>query len=77
MNEKELFSYYEIENTISEYCSSVTGRYLTEDIAKENLKDKCDWYCDNGTGTIYQVWFTVDDNGIIKRHREKVYSKRW
>lgn len=67
------FEFYEIENTISEYYSSMSGRYITLDLAKEALKTKCDWYREKGTGTIYRCRYTVEPDGSVTLERTKVY----
>lgn len=68
------FEYYEIKNTVSEYNSSTTGRYITLDLAKEALKTKCDWYRDYGTGTIYRCRYTVEPDGSVTVEKTKVYD---
>lgn len=52
---KLILTYYELENTVDEYHSRVTGRYTTFEAAKEDLKNHCDWYCSLGTGRICKV----------------------
>lgn len=54
-SKEPIFTYYELENTINEYHTRVTGRYTTFEAAKEDLKNHCDWYCSLGTGRIYKV----------------------
>lgn len=68
-----VFEYYEIENTKDEWSSRVSGRYATEEIAREALKDKSDWYRPNGTGTIYKVSFITKANGEVDKYREEIY----
>lgn len=67
------FEYYEIENTVSERSSSITGRYIALTFAKEALKTKSDWFRDMGTGTIYRCRYTVALDGSVKLERTKVY----
>ena len=74
--EKRLFTkYYEIENSVSEYKSQVTGIYTTYDAAIKALADKCDWYRPKGTGTIYEVSLIQTNNGYLEKSREVVYRK--
>ena len=71
-----VFEYYEIENTVSEYVSKVTGRYTTEECAREALKNTCDWYRAKGTGTIYKVLFKVMSDGLIIRDRTEIFRSK-
>lgn len=71
-----VFEYYEIENTVSEYESRVTGRYTTEERAREALKTACDWYRAKGTGTIYKVSFKVMSDGLIIRDRTEIFRSK-
>lgn len=68
-----VFTYYEIKNSTDERSSTVTGRYATEEIALEALKDKCDWYRPLGTGTIYKVNLRTKSDGTIEMSREEIY----
>ena len=45
--------FYYIENTVNEQRSMPTAYFDTLDEAKEGIKHCADWYCCNGTGTIY------------------------
>lgn len=66
--------YYEIENTVSEWDSTVTARYLTLDEAKEGLKNCCDWFMHKGTGTIYEVIIKRGtDDSRLNYSRNRVY----
>ena len=71
-----IFEYFEIYNTIDEWNSESSGKYMTLDAAKEALKDCCNWYAPKGTGTIYRVWFTSKANGAVYEHSEEVYRRR-
>ena len=75
-NERKLmFEYFEIENTINERNSMVTARFEKFDQAKEDLKNRSDWYCDKGTGRIYHVVGTVNKTtGAIDIKREQVWK---
>lgn len=68
---QNVFEYYEIENTTSEYASAVSGQYTTLESARQDLPNHGDWWRPNGTGTIYKVWFTVDGTKVTT-HRELV-----
>ena len=68
------FEYYEIVNTTDEWHTTVTGMYATLADAKEGLKNACDWYRPNGTGTIYVVRLKTKANGAVEKHRKEVYS---
>ena len=67
--------YYEIVNTVSEYCSDVVSRWTTLELAKEKLKDCADWYREKGTGGIFKVDIFPDSQGKIIITREEVYRK--
>lgn len=54
MEQKEVFEYFYIENTIDEWDSDVSGRYISFAAAREALKEMGDWYCNNDTGRIYR-----------------------
>lgn len=71
-----IFEYFEIYNTIDEWSSESSGKYMTLDAAKEALKDCCDWYAPKGSGTIYRVWFTSKASGAVYEHSEEVYRRR-
>ena len=64
--------WYEIHNTISEWDSRCTGRYLTFEKAKEGLKDKEDYYRHRGTGTIYEC--SINNRSFIVTSKE-IYSR--
>lgn len=68
-------TYYEIVNTVSEYCSDVVSRWSTLELAKEKLADCADWYRLKGTGRIMEVNIFSDSRGKIIITREEVYSK--
>lgn len=51
---------YYIENTVSEYKSSISCYFKTLDEAKEALKKCSDWYRPNGTGRIYWIEFGLN-----------------
>lgn len=72
---KIIFEYYEIENTINEYYTTISARYPTLEECKIKLADCADWYCSKGTGTIYHVWYTIDPSNDITYHRERVLRK--
>lgn len=44
-----------IENTINEYNNKITRYCLSLEEAKKQLRYCSDWYCDRGTGSIYEV----------------------
>lgn len=74
--ERRLFAkYYEIENSVSEYKTQVTGMYTTYDAAIKALEYKCDWYRPKGTGTIYEVSLIQTNNNCLEKTREIVYRK--
>ena len=64
--------WFEIHNTVSEYSTECTGKYATLEEAKEDLKNKEDWYRSLGTGSIYEcsinnVDFTVKQILIFQK----------
>lgn len=69
------FSYYEIVNSVSEVESRVTGRYYNLERAKEALAKKADWCRPYGTGEIYRVDLTVEENLDVIMTEERVYRK--
>ena len=46
---------YYIENTISEFQSSITAYFETFEEAKEGMKECADWWSEKGTGKIYEA----------------------
>ena len=72
---KLVFTYYEIENTIDEYHSKVSGRYTTFEAAREDLKNHCDWYNDCGTGIIYKIEIFKIGSKKISIERTLVFKR--
>ena len=70
-----LFVYYEIENTIDEYHSEVSDRYLVFEAAREDLKNHCDWYSDRGTGMIYKIEIFKIGSKKISIERTLVFKR--
>ena len=54
MEQKEVFEYFYIENSVSEWNSDISGRYASFNAARKALKEKYDWYCNKDTGKIYR-----------------------
>lgn len=49
---------YFIQNTIDEWHSTINGYFETLDRAIEVCSKECeDWFCQKGTGEIYEVCF--------------------
>ena len=69
--------YYAIENTIDEYGhTEITGKYETFLQAKEDLKNKYDYFRDRGTGKIVKIkqWF---DGFEFKENKRVVYERNY
>ena len=64
MEQKEVFEYFYIENTTSEWNSDISGRYTSFNAAREALKEKCDWYCSKDTGGIYRCTVYEQDKEL-------------
>lgn len=62
---------YFIENTIDEYHTDISGYFPTEQEAMEALKKCCNWYSQEGTGTIYHQEFGL--GGKLTKIYEKLY----
>lgn len=60
-----------IENTIDEYRSKPTSYYPSLKEAIIGLQKSSNWFCAEGTGTIYYVGFGIGSNKIA------VYSGGW
>ena len=74
-NSSTLLVYYEIWNSVSEMRSKCTERCVSLEVAKDHLANNhCDWCRPKGTGDIYKVTLTVNDDGSINKHSEEVYS---
>lgn len=67
--------YYELRNTVTEYSSSVSGRYSNMDAAKADMKNHSDFYAPNGTGTIYEVTVAETTGNRVSITERKVYQK--
>lgn len=53
---------YYIENTVSEFRTSISGYFKTLDAAKEALKKCSNWYRPEGTGSIYFKKFGLNQS---------------
>lgn len=60
-----------IENTVDEYRSKPTSYYPSLKEALIGLQKSSNWFCAEGTGTIYYVGFGIGSNKIA------VYSGGW
>ena len=70
-----IYTYYELENSISEWNSSITGRYTTYDAAREDMKNHCNWWEGKDSGNIYKVEIFEDENKVVSIVRERIFSK--
>ena len=64
MEQKEVFEYFYIENSVSEWNFDITGRYTSFNAAREALKEKCDWYSSKDTGRIYRCTVYEEDKKL-------------
>ena len=71
----KITTYYKLVNTVSEYNSIVTYRNSRFSKVKEEMKNHSDWWCDKGTGRIYQINIIEDADGNIKIKKTKVFEK--
>ena len=55
---------YFIVNTIDEIHTRISGYFMTEDEAREGIKNCADWFRPNGTGTIYFQEFGINGKRI-------------
>ena len=67
-----LLTYYEIQNTTTERSSTVSASWQTLQLAENDMKNHCDWYAPNGTGSIYEVKISADKSGAITKTRTLV-----
>ena len=69
-----VLEYFCTENTVDEWRTEVTGTYVSFDVAREALKNKSDWYSNNGTGSIYKVTF-YREGDELKSKKELVFRR--
>lgn len=69
-----VFEYFSTENTVNEWRTEVTGNYVSFDVAREALKHKSDWYCNNDTGRIYKCTF-YREGDELKSKKELVFRR--
>lgn len=69
-----VFEYFCTENTVDEYHIEVTGNYDSFDAAREALRHKSDWYCNNDTGRIYKCTF-YREGTELKSKKELVFRR--
>ncbi len=72
---KPVFEYYTIENT-TEYFNHTSGLYATLHAAESHLSEFADWWSRKGTGTIYHVWYTYDNDTVVE-HKDFVKRVRY
>lgn len=65
--------YYEIENTINERSTNITGRYVSFSAAMEALKTCNNWYRPKDTGCIIEC--KVVQEGLTVSINRKKYMK--
>lgn len=73
--DKKDFVYYYIRNTIDEYKTATYGYFPTKDCAIKALDECQDWYREKGTGKIYEVSFTILDDGHIEKTEKLVFER--
>lgn len=69
-----VFEYFCTENTVDEYHIEVTGMYESFNVAREALRHKSDWYCNNDTGRIYKCTF-YREGDELKSRKELVFRR--
>ena len=74
-NQTLKITYYELENTINEWHSTINYRGTHLPTVKEKMKNYSNWWCSNGTGTIYQVDIYENCNSDVIIKRKKIYEK--
>ena len=71
-----VFEYFCTENTIDEYNTEITGNYDSFGAAREALRHKSDWYCNNDTGRIYKcTFYREEEYGELKSKKELVFHR--
>lgn len=70
--EQTLLIYYEIQNTTTEHSSTISASWQTLQLAENDMKNHCDWYAPNGTGSIYEVKISANKSGEIIKTRTLV-----
>lgn len=66
----ELFSWYELENSIDERNTQINFASTNLEEVKENMNRFSDWYRSKGTGTIFKTSVIEKDNQIITKRRK-------
>lgn len=69
-----VFECFCTENTIDEHHIEITGMYDSFDVAREALRHKSDWYCNNDTGRIYRCTF-YREGDELKSKKELVFRR--
>lgn len=67
--------FYGIKNTYNEWSSGWSKFCVTLEDAKRELQNCNDWYRDKGTGTIYEISFSVSAQGVITFSTKKIYER--
>lgn len=67
--------FYELKNTVTENSTITSFRNSNFSKVKNEMKNHADFYCSNGTGTIYKVEIIEDNNGNIEIVRTKVFQQ--
>lgn len=69
-----VLEYFCTENTVDEWRTEVTGNYDSFNAAREALRHKSDWYCNNDTGRIYRCTF-YKEGDELKSKKELVFHR--
>lgn len=64
--------FYGIQNSYNEWNSRWTRFCVTLEDAKRELQNCSDWYCPKGTGTIYEISFSISEQGVITFSSKRV-----
>ena len=67
--------FYGIKNSLNEWSSDWSKFCATLKDAKRELQNCNDWYRGKGTGTIYEISFSVSTQGVITFTLKKVYER--
>lgn len=69
-----VLEYFCTENTVDEYHTEITGNYDSFNDAREALRHKSDWYCNDDTGRIYKCTF-YREGDELKSKKELVFHR--
>lgn len=71
-SEPNSIDYFEIENENMSTYANVSARWKSFKLAKDDLKNHNDAWCNKGTGAIYIKTLILNTDGSVKERREMI-----